>query len=175
MRESRIPSSKRFEMAKKYLAVLFACLTVLMTGYIFSNSAKDAEASHAQSDAVLEIVKPILSQVIPDKTDTDSQKDLAYYLRKAAHFAEFAALGFCAGIFAAVISAGKKKSFFAAAALYCLGVACCDEIIQSFTDRTSSVKDVVLDFSGAMFGVLLAAAAVWLLHHKRGGNAQCPN
>ena len=162
-------------MRRKCLALILALLTVAVTGYIFSNSAKDAESSHAQSDTVLEFVKPILQPVFPQAENADSEKDLAYYVRKAAHFTEFAVLGFCSGFFTAVISERKKARFFGAAAVYGLGVACCDEWIQTFTDRTSSWKDVVLDFSGVLFGVLLSAVIVWLLHHKEGGNAQCPN
>ena len=41
--------------------------------------------------------------------------------------------------------------------LFCLlSTAVVDEFIQSFTGRTSNVKDILIDFSGAVVGVLLA-------------------
>ena len=162
-------------MNRKYLAIIFALLTIAVTGYIFSNSLKDADASHAQSDVVVEVVAPILTPVIPQTREPSSERDLSFWVRKTAHFTEFALLGFCAGCCVVLLSDRKRTRLLAGAATYCLCVACCDEWIQSFRDRTSSWKDVALDFGGAIFGVLIVAAVVWLLYHKRGGNAQCPN
>ena len=159
-------------MRPKYLLLLFALLTVLTTGYIFSNSLKDAEASHAQSGVVMEVVKPVLEPIIRQETEEKTERKLSFVVRKAAHFIEFAALGVCAGGFGAALSAVKKRRFWALPPVICLAVACCDEFIQSFMERTSSIKDVALDCTGSLFGLLLAAAAVWLLHHKKGGETQ---
>ena len=159
-------------MQTKHLLILFALLSTLVTGYIFSNSFKDAEASHAQSGAVMEMVEPVLTPVIRQETEEETQKKLSFVVRKAAHFIEFAALGICVGGFTAALCALKRRNLWALAPGICLAAAACDEIIQSFTDRTSSVKDVALDLCGSVFGILLVAACLWLLHHKKGGTAQ---
>ena len=44
-----------------------------------------------------------------------------------------------------------------------LAAAVTDETIQIFSDRGSSVADVLLDFSG----VLAATAAVWLIYRMK--------
>ncbi|MBQ7339146.1 MAG: VanZ family protein, partial [Clostridia bacterium] len=49
------------------------------------------------------------------------------------------------------------------ALLFSLLTAVTDEYIQSFTGRTSSVSDVLLDFSGALCGLGLTALTVYLV------------
>lgn len=157
------------------LLLLFSILTILVTGYIFSNSLKDAEASHAQSGAVMEMVEPVLTPILRQETQEETEKKLSFVVRKAAHFIEFALLGLCAGGLTATLMALYKRRLWLVGPAICLAVAGCDEYIQSFTDRTSSIKDVALDFGGSLCGLLLLTAVLWLYQSKRGGNTQCPS
>ena len=162
-------------MHPKRFLILFALLSILATGYIFSNSLKDSETSHAQSGAVMDMVEPVLTPIIRQETEEETEKTLSFVVRKAAHFIEFAALGLSVGGFAVSLSALRKRRYLMLPIGLCLAVACCDELIQSFGDRTNSIKDVALDMCGSVFGLLCVAAVVWLAHHKRGGNTQCPS
>ena len=159
-------------MRPKYLLLLFSLLTILVTGYIFSNSMKNAEESHAQSNAVMEVVEPVLTPVIRQETEEATVRKLSFLVRKSAHFIEYTALGLCVGGFSAALFAVKKRRIPALPVGMCVLVACCDEYIQSFVGRTNSLKDVALDLTGSLFGLLLAAAAIWLLQYKRGGTTQ---
>ena len=154
-------------MRPKFLLVLFTLLTVLATGFIWSNSLKDSKASYVQSDAIMEIVEPILTPVIRQDTEEATEKKLSFVVRKAAHFVEFAALGICAGGFVMSLSAPKKRSFWLFGPVICLVVAGCDEYIQSFTDRTSSLKDVALDMCGSITGLLVVAIVVFLWKRRK--------
>ena len=73
-------------------------------------------------------------------------------IRKAAHFAEFACLGFLlAGFFRA-----RGRAPLLPGALCGLLSACVDETIQMFSPgRSSSLADVWLDFAGVMTGIFL--------------------
>ena len=154
-------------MRPKYLLLLFSLLTILVTGYIFSNSMKNSEESHAQSNAVMEVVEPVLTPVIRQDTEEATEKKLSFVVRKAAHFIEFAALGICVGGFAVSLSALKKRSLWGLGPVICLAVAGCDEFIQSFFDRTSSIKDVALDMCGSIAGLLLVAVVVFLWKRRK--------
>ena len=68
--------------------VALVALVVACTIFIFSNSIKDAQASHEDSAVVTEIVEPVLENVFnvePENTE--------HIVRKCAHFIEFALLG----------------------------------------------------------------------------------
>ena len=89
------------------------------------------------------------------------------FIRKLAHFVEFGALGVCmSGVSLNMKWQGKKR--WVAPALGSLIAAIIDETIQRFTGRASMVKDGLIDFSGAVCGVLFVAMLLWLWHyHKR--------
>ena len=72
-------------------------------------------------------------------------------LRKVAHFTEFACLGAFLSRFLFLI---KKPRLLALGGAFL--VACCDETIQRFVpDRGPSFKDVLIDTSGAIVGMII--------------------
>ena len=82
---------------------------------------------------------------------TNSEVQVSFIVRKGAHLAEFFLLGFL--VMYAVAEVKKKlPSMVGFGYFYVLLVAVTDEFIQSFSDRTSSVKDVLIDFTGAFIG-----------------------
>ena len=105
--------------------------------------------SSAISNSLLERIKPAAGYFgIVFKDDL--------LLRKFAHFAEFFLLGIELSLLS-ILNFGRKVKpcvFAAAAALF---VAAADEFIQLFSGRHASIADVLLDFSGSVFGI----AAVW--------------
>ena len=127
---------------------IFAVLSLLLICFIFSNSAQPREKSAAQSMSIVSILRPLLDPYgrIPE--------DIFHnYVRKAAHFTEFAALGFSLmGLSDCLL--WKKKQRLLMPLLVSLLVAATDETIQIFSPlRGPGVKDVLLDFCGAAFGV----------------------
>ena len=82
-------------------------------------------------------------------------------LRKAAHFAEFTALGWwlllCARAFAARVA--RRLPWLWGAGILC---AAADEGIQLFVPgRSARISDVLLDGCGVLAGLVLARAAIW--------------
>ena len=82
-----------------------------------------------------------------------------HFVRKSAHFCEFGLLG-CELTLLFWLKSGISLQNGCNAAFAALLAAVTDETIQSFTGRGSSVRDVVLDFTGALTGILLLSLAL---------------
>ena len=150
------------QKSKLIQGIIFAVLALLLVCFIFSNSLQSRSKSIEQSRAVMAFLKPLL-----DPRGSISDSTFHHYLRKAAHFAEFAALGFSLmGLSECLPWKDKKKQRLLMPLLVSLLVAATDEIIQIFSPlRGPGVKDVLLDFCGAAFGV--ACMLVLLLIIRR--------
>ena len=134
-------------------------LAVALIGFIFGNSLENGPESMQTSNAVVEVVKPIV-----DPQDQINDEQFSFSIRKLAHFTEFFWLGMalCGVVVCAVDGRRGKKPILShppvcAALLTALSVAVADELIQSFTARTSSVRDVLLEYLGALCGFFLTA------------------
>jgi VanZ family protein len=130
-----------------YKCAVAALLMLLCTTFIFSNSLKDSATSHADSDAIVEIVKVLVSKI-----NLDNKLDWNYVVRKGAHLFEFFLLGVCTSIlFFGVVK--KRRIAFVCTFGYVIFTASFDELIQRFTGRTSCFSDVLLDLMGAVAGI----------------------
>ena len=145
---------------KRWIAVV-SVLLVLTLAFIWRNSMESIPESQAKSLDLVAILKPILEPIIGEGKVTD------HFVRKTAHFCEFALLGAELRLLFLLLGfgtvQGHMNALFAALAA---GVA--DETIQYFYDRGSMVLDVVLDFCGAFFGALvLLLIALGVRHRKK--------
>ena len=89
-----------------------------------------------------------------------------HFIRKAAHFTEFAALGIFTGGFAYNLGKLQNKRFFVLAAGLPLAVAVCDELLQNFTGRSCEVADMALDYAGALFGLGIVLICVFIQNKR---------
>lgn len=123
------------------------CITLLTANilFIWGNSLLPGSVSGAISGFIRDILAFVFSG---GAAKPDSGHGL---LRKLAHFTEFA----CLGALLAWLLGMLSKPF--PVALPCaFFVACVDEIVQRFVpDRGPSFKDVLLDTSGALLGIVL--------------------
>ena len=122
------------------------CITLLICNLVFiwGNSLLPGEISGRLSDWV----KEILSVFLPDMGMEHTGRGL---LRKIAHFTEFAALGALLSWLFGMLQKGKGYPFVCGAA-----AACIDEAIQMFVpDRGPAVRDVLIDCSGVVTGMIL--------------------
>ncbi|MBK7933002.1 MAG: VanZ family protein [Acidobacteria bacterium] len=105
------------------------------------------------------IIRPILLFLFPDAPEQTIQNYHAY-IRKAAHFSEYAVLAFLAArAFGAVLSDRVRNQKYLIAFLAVLAIAGIDELNQSLNIlRTGSLQDVILDISGGFTMLLI----VWL-------------
>jgi len=111
-------------------AVLFTAATVLIICFIFSNSLQSRTVSSAQSGRVLQLFQRLF-----DPNGNIPEESFHRFVRKLAHFIEFAALGMSAcGLFLSLPSKSGRYNFGMMLFLV-LAVAVTDEFIQSFTGR----------------------------------------
>ena len=142
-------------MKRQHWLILFGILTAAVMTFIFTHSMLSKEDSSQQSAIWFALLKPIL-----DPNNIHSDELLHNFVRKMAHFAEFGALGVCVGGFTTNLGWLHGKRYISLPMLITLLTAVCDEFIQFFFDRGSMVTDVVLDYSGALTGLLVVAAFV---------------
>ena len=140
---------------------------LLVLGFIYGNSLQNGEESMQTSGAVVEVVKPIV-----DPEDQIAEDLFSTIVRKLAHFTEFFWLGMAlCGVRIGAQAWPRLSRLRASETLFfALLCAVADEFLQSFTGRTSSVRDVLIDFGGALSGLLLTMLAirgvVWLRQQK---------
>ncbi len=147
------------EKKRRVLSTMLICLCIATVAFIWGNSMLGSMASSNVSNSVLGALDPIIRRF-----GIVSKDDL--WLRKLAHFTEFAALGAELLFLAAV----KGKSGFQTAsncAFAALLVALTDETIQLISGRNSQVLDVLLDFSGSLTGILIAWLICRLIKKRR--------
>lgn len=140
-----------FEKKSKRAVVLYGIASLLVLAVIYSQSLFTREASGNLSGFVLRVLKPLL-----DPNDRIDHDLFHFWIRKSAHFIEFSALGLCLGGFSVHLGILRNRRYIALPMLLGLGVAVSDEYLQYFTGRGSMVTDVVLDYAGALTGLLLA-------------------
>lgn len=131
-----IRSDKRLRLCK----LLLVCILI----FIWGNSLLPGNVSGALSDWV----KTVLEDILPAGPENQTSGGL---LRKFAHFTEFTALGMTLGWLFGML---RKKPYWPA--LLGVAAACMDETIQRFVPgRGPSVRDVLIDSSGVLTGLIL--------------------
>ena len=136
-------------MKRNWYKYLFIILTVFVIGFIWWNSSQNGEESSGISQGVLYEIMQIFARI---GISTDITEHI---IRKLAHFTEFTALGILLSI-DTVLFLKNMKQYVWIPLFIGLLVALIDETIQLFPiGRSSSVKDVWLDFSGVIFGTIL--------------------
>lgn len=164
---------KLFYRQSKGVQILIV-LCVLWMVLIFCMSAQDSEESSDLSSGLLE---RILSWFTPDweKFTAKQRRSLLNYwhtfFRKLGHFSEYAVLG---GLLTAVFRIGALERQPAPyyrvwlPPLLALCYAATDELHQYFVPgRSCELRDVLIDFSGALTGTLIALGILHLVRRRR--------
>lgn len=136
---------------KNSLTLLLTVLIVLTLAFIWGNSLLDREQSTEVSMGLLDKIEPYLALFGIEPEDD-------HILRKLAHFCEFGLLGLELASLVWLRLNLSLKSFFLAAAAS-LAVAVTDETLQYFTGRSCQLSDMLLDFSGAVCGIV----GIWII------------
>lgn len=169
-------SHPRSRAASVALTLLIACLLIANMAVIFLLSSADrvesGETSAGVTRFLLETFHPHYHD-LPEARQDALLVSAHKFVRKAAHFCEFALLGFLSAGLLLWLSARKpsmkpRKTWLYPAA-FALLYAASDEIHQMFTDRGPRVTDVLIDFAGACFGILLIQGLAWLVGRGRKG------
>ena len=131
--------------------IVYLIVTILVVMFIFYNSIQNGESSSNASTTVLNFINNIINSIgLNFKLE-------GYFIRKLAHFVEFFTLGvFLMLTFEAFTN--KIFSIIGFPMFFAIFIPVIDEYIQIYSDgRTSSVKDVLLDFFGAMIGIIIVS------------------
>lgn len=101
---------------------------------------------------VIEKSEATSSSQLPIHSKVQLQKNLSYFVRKAAHFTEYFMLAVLLLLMfrSFNVSLWNQGIYSLFLVLLC---AVLDEYFQSFVFRTSSVSDVMLDFCSGLIGV----------------------
>lgn len=130
-----------------------ALLLVVWMGVIFMFSSQNGEESSGISNGIL----LALMNVVP--MENLSIDTLSFFIRKAAHFTEYAILG----LLVYINLECKDKRHLVWSVLFCFIYAISDEIHQYFVPmRACSPIDVIIDTSGAIFAVFICQ---WIRKH----------
>ena len=138
-----------YAAVKRTHSVIFGVLSLFLICFIWGQSMLPKSLSAVESSFLMRILKPLL--------DPSARIDDALFhhcLRKAAHFSEYAALGFCFSGFLWNLQWKARISRVPTAILVPLVIASIDESIQFFSEgRGPQIRDVLLDTFGALFGL----------------------
>ena len=139
---------------KAQLRLLLRLVLIATLCFIWSNSMVGREGSASLSRTVTAWLNGIGIPVTE------------HFVRKSAHFCEFGLLG-CELMLLFWLRSGVHFQNLCNAAFAALLSAVTDETIQIFSGRGSQVQDVVLDFSGALTGILFVGLVIRLLKKQK--------
>lgn len=152
---------------------LLLAMTLAACVFIFLNSGANGQKSDAESLRVTETIAEIAVKDyrdMPKEQQTEVLTQMHGIVRRAAHFSEFALLGFLC-----VMSLLSWEESFApafrrhwyrylAAFGFCVLYAVGDEIHQLFVEaRACQLSDVGMDSAGAFCGICFALLVGWLI------------
>lgn len=145
----------------------------LVLCFIFGNSLLDGQESGEMSGSVLAVLYPIIEPIVSALTGAPAEEELLHMVvRKLAHFTEFAGLALFATLLLLQLCGTWRTHAMGYVLFGTLFSAVVDEFIQSFTGRGPSVRDVLIDFSGALCGImatlLLFALIRAIISHQKG-------
>ena len=148
-----MPMERRADAGWIWLLIMAATL-----GCIWQQSTLPPASSSEVSGGVLALLSPLFGG-----SDGVIGAFLSRYIRKIAHFTEYAILGLEGEAFLA-----GRRSVAATAASVAFGAlaGAVDETIQIFTGRGPSFFDVLIDLSGYVSAILAVRAIVALIAWK---------
>lgn len=159
----------RSSISKK--RIVFIILAIMLMAGIFWFSSRNADISTEDSHSVGYLIGKIFIRDFESKGAEYQQKfvsDADFYVRKTAHFLEFALLGIL--LFFATGSYKYDKRWIIAFILTAL-YAVSDEIHQIFVPgRAGMILDVIWDSFGAFCGIMLIRLICKLLGNKSNKN-----
>lgn len=134
---------------KKVIVIAFINFWI---GFILYQGSRSSDVSIEMSDKIVNKLVAILQNLFPSSNPITIYRLIHVLVRKAAHLFEYALLG--GGLF---FYFRYQKYTTIDQWIYSLFIvllfATTDEYIQSFVGRTSSVRDVLLDFTGGIIGI----------------------
>lgn len=138
--------------------IIFLCLNI---AFIWGNSLLPGEISGAFSQWVRDFINRILGLPVTDPEQGHG------FLRKIAHFTEFASLGAVISCLTRMLRSKKTEHIVLPLSGGFL-TACIDEIIQCFVpDRGPGILDVLIDTAGVLLGITIVYLTILYRDNKK--------
>ena len=147
-----------------------AVAVVLWMAVIFWFSAQNGASSGSMSAGVTEALARLLTPGFDELSplaQAETVEALHLFVRKAAHFSEYAVLGMLTVNALRTYRLNKALRLILPVAT-CLVYAVSDEIHQYFIpDRACRAFDVFIDTMGGLTGTLILLGLMWLIKRRR--------
>ena len=137
---------------RKIFAVILSVLMAGTLAFIWGHSAVSIERSAEESSGVFDAVSPVFNSIFGTGTISE------WLFRKMAHFGEFFILGLEVEFLILTLK-GLNIKLFSLSLAFGLFVGAIDEIIQVFSSRGATVRDVIIDFSGFLIAYIIFVMA----------------
>lgn len=164
------PTQRTATLVFKFL--LYGAMSIACMYMIYWFSAQAGPESSELSKKVAKVIAGIIYvgfDSLGQAEKLEVLSGISFNVRKVAHFSEYALLGACLTAtfwqFVQLFSGDKAKVLVASVLAFLCSVAyaCSDEYHQLFVaDRSGEIKDVFIDSSGALVGILFIAFFLWL-------------
>ena len=159
------------KISKKYLIVtiITVILALLINAYIIMHSCLNGSQSTEASSGVIETTEEIINNIKPGTINESNYSDFATFIRKAfGHFGLFAISGFLTSLAVFLsIYPFKWSKYYMPIILsleFGLLMGLVTEFIQlNVNGRSGELTDVLIDFSGYIFGFLLIFLILFLI------------
>ena len=160
-RKTKLKSIKIFDVVI-WMLIIYWC------GLIFSMSCQKANKSNGTSGGVCNFIARVFISDFEEMPETEQEEiieNMQFVVRKTAHFTAY-------GILGGLVALAFRRKTFKKRFLISLGLsflyACSDEIHQLFVKgRSGEFRDVLIDSSGAIVGILFVCLIIYLINIKR--------
>lgn len=161
-------------MSNKIKRIIFTILIIINCATIFYFSHQVADDSSKQSSRVVEFISNIIPFIKnmeePNKTIL-KEEILTPIIRKTAHFSIYAMLGLLMMNFMLTIENKKMYKRVIIALMFCFIYSITDEFHQTFIPgRSGEIRDVLIDTSGAIVGILFTIAVMMIIKRIKSKN-----
>ena len=160
---------KRHRITPRQIAILIGIAAlVLILCFVYGNSMLSKQESAEVSSSVMDAMEGILRPIVEFVTGGPVDDTLLHkVVRKGAHFAEFAALSALLTVLLHLIFGTWRTHAMGYVLFLSLLFGVLDEFLQSFTGRGTSVRDVMLDLCGALWGIACAITVIEIFERRR--------
>lgn len=159
-----LPNKQKLRKIRFLLWAVLLGILLLIFGFSSQTGNESGNMSGKVTEILLRVIRPDFEE-LPQKEQMELLKRTNHYVRKCAHFAEYALLAL---VFYLLLRTYPLKLRALLSWLGASAYAVTDEIHQLYVgERMGSVKDVLIDSFGAAAGVLLGIliAVRWKKKH----------
>lgn len=160
-------------MNKKIIISLL--LVIIWIGFIYFMSERNGDKSSNDSMQVTRFIVSAYDKIMHSDKETIAYHQNEEYLkrvngviRKLAHFFEYFVLSCLMLNFLVVLNKFRMLYINIYNLLFCFLISCLDELHQTFVNgRAGTVKDILIDSGGVMFGLIIFWLIYRLICNKR--------